>query len=88
MRKDGDQPPVCVVCNFTPIVRHGYRIGVPRGGKWREVLNSDAPFYGGSGVGNMGEVNASDDACHGRPHTLSLTLPPLGVVVLVPESDR
>jgi 1,4-alpha-glucan branching enzyme len=88
MRRDGDKPPVAVVCNFTPVVRHGYRIGVPWGGTWREVLNSDAPFYGGSGVGNMGEVHAADAACHGRPHTLSLTLPPLGVIVLVPESPR
>jgi 1,4-alpha-glucan branching enzyme len=88
LRKDGDKPPVCVVCNFTPVVRQGYRIGVPRGGTWREVLNSDAPFYGGSGVGNMGEVRAEDSGCHGRPHTLSLTLPPLGVIVLVPESAR
>jgi 1,4-alpha-glucan branching enzyme len=88
LRRDGDAPPVCVVCNFTPMPRHGYRIGVPWGGAWREVLNSDAPFYGGSGVGNLGEVRASDDACHGRPHTLSLTLPPLGVIVLVPQADR
>jgi 1,4-alpha-glucan branching enzyme len=88
MRKDGDGPPVAVVCNFTPVVRHGYRMGVPRGGTWREVLNSDAPFYGGSGVGNMGAVRASDEGCHGRPHTLSLTLPPLGVIVLVPETAR
>ena len=86
LRKDGDKPPVCVVCNFTPVPRRGYRIGVPVGGTWREVLNSDAPFYGGSGVGNMGAVHASDDACHGRPHALSLTLPPIGMVVLVPDA--
>jgi 1,4-alpha-glucan branching enzyme len=88
LRRDGDHPPVAVVCNFTPVVREGYRIGVPRGGTWREILNSDAPFYGGSGVGNMGQVRASDQGCHGRSHTLSLTLPPLGVVVLVPEEAR
>jgi 1,4-alpha-glucan branching enzyme len=88
MRKDGDKPPVAVVCNFTPVVRQGYRIGVPWGGTWREVLNSDAPFYGGSGVGNMGAVTASNDGCHGRPHTLSLTVPPLGMIVLVPEPER
>jgi 1,4-alpha-glucan branching enzyme len=88
LRKDGDKPPVCIVANFTPVPRHGYRIGVPWGGRWREILNSDAPFYGGSGVGNMGEVRATDDACHGRPHTLALTIPPLGLIVLVPEAPR
>jgi len=86
LRKDGEHAPVCVVCNFTPVPRQGYRIGVPMGGSWREILNSDAPFYGGSGVGNMGAVQAEESGCHGRSHTLSLTLPPLGVVVLVPDA--
>jgi 1,4-alpha-glucan branching enzyme len=88
LRRDGERPPVLVVVNFTPVVREGYRLGAPCGGTWREILNSDAPFYGGSGVGNMGEVRAQDSGCHGRPHTLSLTLPPLGVVVLVPGEAR
>ena len=52
---EGD-PPVAVVCNFTPVVRHGYRIGLPRSGRWREALNTDAAIYGGSGVGNLGGV--------------------------------
>jgi 1,4-alpha-glucan branching enzyme len=77
---------VLVVCNFTPVVRSGYRVGVPIGGVWREALNSDAPFYGGSGVGNMGSVQAQDGPCHGRAHTLALTLPPLGMMLLVPEA--
>jgi 1,4-alpha-glucan branching enzyme len=86
LRKSADGAPVLVVCNFTPVVRSGYRVGVPIGGMWREALNSDAPFYGGSGVGNMGSVQAQDGPCHGRAHTLALTLPPLGMMLLVPEA--
>jgi len=80
----GEQPAdlVLVVCNFTPVVRENYRIGVPRGGFWRECLNSDAPSYGGSGQGNFGGVEASPLSAHGREHSLSLRLPPLGVVML------
>jgi 1,4-alpha-glucan branching enzyme len=87
LRKSADGSPVLVACNFTPVVRHGYRVGVPLGGAWIETLNSDAPFYGGSGVGNMGRVEAQDTACHGRPHSVSLTLPPLGILVLVPGAS-
>ncbi|HTB67342.1 MAG TPA: 1,4-alpha-glucan branching protein GlgB [Steroidobacteraceae bacterium] len=76
---------VLVICNFTPIVRSGYRVGVPRGGQWRECLNSDATFYGGSGQGNQGLVLADDRSTHGRPHSLTLTLPPLGVLFLSPQ---
>ena len=86
LRRDKAGKPVVVACNFTPIVREDYHVGVPVGGAWREALNSDAPFYGGSGVGNMGRVQASDTACHGRPHMLRLRLPPLGIVILEPES--
>jgi 1,4-alpha-glucan branching enzyme len=71
-----------VVCNFTPQVRRGYRVGVPRVGFWREVLNSDAELYGGSGTGNLGGVASTNVPFHGRPHSISLTLPPLAVVVL------
>jgi len=70
------------VCNFTPVPRLGYQVGVPRGGWWQEVLNSDAQEYGGSGVGNRGGIQARDYECHGRPHCLELTLPPLGIVFL------
>jgi 1,4-alpha-glucan branching enzyme len=73
---------VLVACNFTPVPRHGYRVGVPSGGRWREVLNSDAEIYGGSGQGNLGGVEADALAHHGRPLSLSLTLPPLAVVFL------
>ena len=75
---------VLVVCNFTPVVRENYRVGVPRGGFWRECLNSDAPDYGGSGQGNFGGVEASPLPAHGRDHSLNLRLPPLGVLMLKP----
>ncbi len=88
LRLAADGSPVLVACNFTPVVRYGYRVGVPRGGAWREILNSDAPFYGGSGVGNMGRVEASDEPWHGRAHSLRLTLPPLAAVVLEPEVTK
>ncbi len=82
-RASGDV--VLVVCNFTPVPRTNYRIGVPRGGIWRECLNSDAGYYGGSGQGNLGAVEASPLPAHGRFHSLSLTLPPLGALFLKPE---
>jgi 1,4-alpha-glucan branching enzyme len=74
--------PVVAVFNFTPIPRTNYRIGVPGGGFWRELLNSDSPDYGGSGQGNFGGVEASPVPLHGRSHSLTLTLPPLGVLFL------
>jgi 1,4-alpha-glucan branching enzyme len=80
-----DHPPVLVVLNFTPLVRRNYRLGVPAGGRWREVLNSDAPHYGGSGQGNLGGVEAVPVPLHGRPWSVTLTLPPLGALFLVPE---
>jgi 1,4-alpha-glucan branching enzyme len=71
---------VLVSCNFTPVPRLHYRVGVPQGGFWREILNSDAVDYGGSGHGNLGGLEAAAIPCHGRPHSLNLTLPPLGLV--------
>jgi 1,4-alpha-glucan branching enzyme len=73
---------VLVVCNFTPVPRVGYRVGAPFAGYWRELLNSDAHEYGGSGVGNMGGTEALRESTHGRPYTLRLTLPPLGALFL------
>ena len=73
---------VLVVCNFTPVVRSNYRVGAPRGGIWREILNSDAKEYGGSGVGNMGEVEAAPISFLERRHSLFLTLPPLSILFL------
>jgi 1,4-alpha-glucan branching enzyme len=71
---------VLFVFNFTPVPRHEYHVGVPCGGDWDEVLNSDAHLYGGSGQGNFGGVAASEEPCHGRPYRLTITLPPLGLV--------
>jgi 1,4-alpha-glucan branching enzyme len=76
---------VLVVCNLTPVVRENYRLGVPRGGRWQEYLNSDAPLYGGSGQGNFGGVDAAPLPAHGRFHSLSLRLPPLAAVFLKPQ---
>ncbi len=73
---------VLVVCNFTPVPREGYRVGVDHARFWRERLNSDARDYGGSGVGNQGGVQAEDKPWHGRRYSLSLALPPLGVLFL------
>jgi 1,4-alpha-glucan branching enzyme len=72
---------VVVALNFTPVPRHNYRIGVPAGGRWEEILNSDAPLYGGSGQGNIGAVDAAPVGWHGRPYLLNITVPPLGMVV-------
>jgi len=75
---------VLVILNFTPVPRHDYRIGVPRGGFWREALNSDAASYGGSGAGNFGGAEAQAVPCDGHTHSLTLTLPPLGAIFLQP----
>ena len=70
------------VCNFTPVPRSEYRIGVPRPGFYREVLNSDSAFYGGRDVGNVGGVPSEPVPWHGQPHSIRLSLPPLGAVWL------
>jgi 1,4-alpha-glucan branching enzyme len=72
---------LAVACNFTPVPRHDYYVGVPRGGYWKEVLNSDASEYGGSGMGNFGGVFAEDWSCHARSNALKLTLPPLSISI-------
>jgi 1,4-alpha-glucan branching enzyme len=79
---------VLAVCNFTPVPRYGYRLGVPSGGVWKEALNSDAAEYGGSGMGNLGRVEAARSSSHGRPYSLSFTLPPLAVVLFKSEGTR
>jgi 1,4-alpha-glucan branching enzyme len=85
LREAGDAPPILVVCNFTPVPRHNYRLGVPRGGYWRELLNSDAPAYGGSGLGNYGGAEAIPMPYEQYSHSLSITLPPLAVLFFKPE---
>jgi 1,4-alpha-glucan branching enzyme len=82
LRQDQNQENLfLVVCNFTPVPRHNYLVGVPAGGFWEEVLNSDGQEYWGSGQGNFGGLRASPVPCHSRYHSLSLTLPPLGLVI-------
>ena len=77
---------VLFACNFTPVPRFNYRLGVPQGGWWSELLNSDAEIYGGSGVGNLGGKHADPDPRHGRPFSLDLSLPPLAIVAFKPAA--
>jgi 1,4-alpha-glucan branching enzyme len=79
-------PPVLVVCNFTPVPRYNYRLGVPREGDWDEILNTDSAAFGGSGVGNLGRVTATAEPSHGFAASAPLTLPPLGAVYLRPAA--
>jgi 1,4-alpha-glucan branching enzyme len=76
---------IAVVCNFTPVPRPNYRIGVPQGGFWKELVNSDATEYGGSGQGNLGGVEAAPIPLHGRPYSLTITLPPLAALFFKPS---
>jgi 1,4-alpha-glucan branching enzyme len=78
-------PPVLAVFNFTPLPRYNYRVGVPRGGYWREILNSDAPAYGGSGLGNFGGADSVPMPYEEYSHSLTLTLPPLAAVFFKPD---
>jgi 1,4-alpha-glucan branching enzyme len=80
--------PIAVVFNFTPVPREGYGIGVPGRGCWREILNSDAVEYGGSGKGNLGGVEAAPVPLHGKTCSLTLCLPPLGVLFLKREKPE
>jgi 1,4-alpha-glucan branching enzyme len=85
-RRTSDSERVIVfVSNLSPVPRHGYRIGFPRSGRWVEALNTDSTYYGGSDVGNLGGVEARDEPWHGQSASAAVTLPPLGVVWLVPE---
>ena len=78
--------PVAVICNFTPVPRSAYRIGLPNAGIWKEVLNSDSKPYGGTGEHlNKGAVKAEQQTCHGRPYSAEIALPPLGMLVLEHE---
>jgi 1,4-alpha-glucan branching enzyme len=79
---EDDVPPIIAVCNMTPTVRHDYRIGVPRAGRWREFLNSDSALYGGSNQGNGGTVRASGFPAHGEQQSVNLVLPPLATLFL------
>ena len=82
--RDRSRTVVCVA-NLTPVPRHGYRLGLPRQGRWREVLNTDSRHYGGSDVGNLGGVVAGAVPDDGQRWSATVALPPLGVVWLVPD---
>jgi 1,4-alpha-glucan branching enzyme len=77
---EGDEP-VVVVCNFTPIERSGFKLGVPSVGHWEEILNTDAAIYGGENRGNLGGVNADGSGWHGQSASFEITLPPLSVLM-------
>jgi 1,4-alpha-glucan branching enzyme len=84
IRRDREGDHTIIVCNFTPVVRHDYRVGVPEGLTYAEILNTDATRYGGSGVENDEPVAAEYTPASGRAYSLSLTLPPLATIVLKP----
>ena len=84
-RDPGQQ--VLAAFNFTPVPRHGYRLGVPEGGFWREILNSDADVYGGGGQGNLGGVESESTPWHGMPNQLTVSIPPLGAVFFENSAD-
>jgi 1,4-alpha-glucan branching enzyme len=84
-RSSGGARQLVCVCNLSPVPRYHYRVGMPARGRWREALNTDSSFYGGSGVGNLGGVEARPAPWHDQPYSAEVTLPPLGVVWLVPD---
>ncbi|WP_233843898.1 1,4-alpha-glucan branching protein GlgB [Dyella sp. 2HG41-7] len=81
-------PPILVVCNFTPRVRHHYRIGVPEQGIWHEICNTDSAHYGGSNLGNHGQLHTDNIECRGHPHSLNLLVPPLATLVFRAERSE
>ncbi len=87
LRKDVHGAPVLIALNFTPVVRPGYRVGVPRGGAWQKIADGDDPAYGGSGVDNPDRLVAEDIGAQGRAHSVTLTLPPLAMLAYRPEES-
>ncbi len=87
LRKGGEgEPPVAVIANMAPVLREGFRVGLPSEGRWRELMNTDAEDYGGSGAGNGGGVLATGPGTHGRPAAATITLPPLAVLLFTPDA--
>jgi 1,4-alpha-glucan branching enzyme len=86
LRFDSDGGPLACVANFSAIPHYDYKIGLPAAGPWAEVVNTDADVYGGSGVGNLGTVQATDASWHGRPASATITIPPMAVLWLAPEA--
>jgi 1,4-alpha-glucan branching enzyme len=79
---------VVFVANMSPVPRHGYRLGFPRAGRWREAVNTDSSFYGGTDTGNFGGIEAEPLGWHGQPYSAAISLPPLGALWLVPDADE
>jgi 1,4-alpha-glucan branching enzyme len=82
---NGERRLLVFAANFSPVPRSGYRLGLPRAGRWREALNTDSAYYGGSDTGNLGGVQPEPIPCHGQPVSAEVTLPPLAAIWLVPE---
>jgi len=81
----GDARVLVFAANFSPVPRYGYRLGLPRGCRWREAINTDSAFYGGSDLGNLGGIDPEPVPWHDQPFSAEVTLPPLGAIWLVPE---
>ncbi|MDR1912025.1 MAG: 1,4-alpha-glucan branching protein GlgB [Helicobacteraceae bacterium] len=86
LRRSSAREILLAVCNFTPVIRYDYRLGVPIGGEWIEVFNSDATIYGGSGAGVLGSVFADEYGSHGKTYSVSIALPPLAIVIFKPNA--
>jgi 1,4-alpha-glucan branching enzyme len=87
-RRSADSERVIVfAANMSPVPHHGYRLGLPRSGRWVEALNTDSTYYGGSDVGNLGGIAAEPVAWHSQPFSAEVTLPPLGALWLVPDAE-
>src|SRR5262249_25895653 len=84
--RDGSRVVVCV-CNLSPVVRSSYRLGLPRAGRWVEAINTDSSYYGGTNVGSLGVIETEPRHWHDLEQSATVTLPPLGAVWLVPESQ-
>jgi 1,4-alpha-glucan branching enzyme len=84
LRYGADGSVLACVANFGAMPHHNYRVGLPSAGPWRELINTDAEIYGGSGIGNYGQVEATFEPWHGRPASAELSIPPLGVLWLAP----
>jgi 1,4-alpha-glucan branching enzyme len=84
IRRSADGDPIVCLCNFSPVPRHDYRVGLPQAGEWAEVLNTDSEAYAGSNVGNLGMITAEEITWDGQPASARVTLPPLATVWLAP----
>jgi len=88
LRKSREGEMIVFIVNATPVVRYQYRIGAPAPGFYREIINTDAETYGGSNVGNLGGITATNEPCHGRDHSLYVNLPALSTVALKKENKK